>query len=673
MKRILALLLAFSLLCMPALGDETDSMLGKADAFVSAGDFDSAAICLDIAQKLSPNDPAVLHAFARLYFATGDNTLALEAIEDALALAPADGALYLEKARLLYAAGSLNDAEQALRYAEICSAQPDDELLSEAAQAYIRAKKYEKAIKLCEAQPNDALRLLAAQSCDLAGLYERAVEIFETLPAAAWQDEYASVYARALIRSGNTERAQALGLTSIHGRDDALAAAIQDGSSFHLIPAYETLSDSLISMPVFCSTAYAEENREAAEAEGFTFASSMDGQRTRISDTLSALFETDISNTYIRILSVSPSGSALLIDVGGMAAIVRNQEITVLAVNRNRSAQNEYAEKTYKYIEGRSFFPAEPDCFCWSPDERYIAMTFPNRTLQQGQLMDLLLADTQTGEIFLAEATPKKIMLEGSLTATTACFDPAGEYVYYLVYGNLSEDTRSGLKRCRLETGEVELLTTVPGIFFYYPHLTVDTDGTVRAITDTTRSNESAGVITFTNVGDKWETETRVFSNPIGLQRPKRYYRSETSGYELFLNATSSIAYLTIRNDALATGSSDEALRLPTDGSGQAELVEINNYLTAIAEGTLAQPYVMQVTLSPDGYSALILAAHKGTVICCILDLDTLVCRRVEFPEDAQPYVADIAQTSATLSWLEGGAILIPDMRRCLPFILSIE
>ena len=60
MKRILALLLALSLLCVPALGDETGGMLEKAEAFVAAGDLESAYICLDIAQKLSPNDPACL-------------------------------------------------------------------------------------------------------------------------------------------------------------------------------------------------------------------------------------------------------------------------------------------------------------------------------------------------------------------------------------------------------------------------------------------------------------------------------------------------------------------------------------------------------------------------------------------------------------------------------------
>lgn len=675
MKRILALILALSLLCMPALGDETGGMLEKAEAFVAAGDLESAYICLDIAQKLSPNDPAVLRGFARLYSAEANYESALKFIEEALALAPADGSLYLEKARLLCITDNLSNVEQVLRYAEICSAQPDEELLLEAAQAYFRAGQYEKVIELCENQTSDALRLQAARACDRAGQYERAIKIFETLPDAVWRDEYTSIYARALLRSGNPERAQALGLTSIQEKDEALAAAIADGKSLRLVPAQETLIDSLSTLPVFSSNTFAEENREAAEAKGFRFTPSGDGLRTRISDTLSALD----SDSSARLLSVSPSGRAFLIDLGGIAAIVRNEEITVLTINRSRGAQNEFADLTYRHIENRPAFPSEPDSFCWSPDERYITMTFPRRTLMNMQFMDLLLADTCTGDIFLAEATPKKIRIDGALTATTACFDETGRYVYYLVYGHVAENARSGLKRYCLETGETELLCTVSGTFFYYPQLSVDGNGVVRAITDDNKQDRHLGVITFTNVDGRWKSEVRGFPNPLALQSPRRYYRSENSGYELFFSIETAddtqggVAYLTFYNETLGTGSDTNAILLPVDGSGQAETMEISEYLSAIAQKTIEQPSIQQVTLSPDGYSALILAAYNRSVVCCILDLDTLVCRRVEFPEDAQPDLISTVQSFTTLSWLEDGTILIPSGNTGNLFKLSIE
>lgn len=678
MKRILALILALSLLCMPALGDETGGMLEKAEAFVAAGDLESAYICLDIAQQLSPDDPAVLRGLARLFAAGANYEAALEFIEEALALAPADGSLYLEKARLLYISDNLSEAEQVLRYAEICSAQPDEELLLEAALAYFRAGMYEKVIELCENQASDALRLQAARACDRAGQYERAVKIFETLPDAVWRNGCASAYAHALLRSGNLERAQALGLTSAQGKDEALATAIADGKSLRLVSAQDALIDSLSTFPVFSSNTFAEENREAAETEGFRFTPSGDGLRTRISDTLSALD----SDSSARLLSVSPSGNAFLIDLGGIAAIVRNEEITVLTINRSRGAQNEFADLTYRHIENRPAFPSEPDSFCWSPDERYITMTFPRRTLMNMQFMDLLLADTRTGDIFLAEATPKKIRIDGALTATTACFDETGRYVYYLVYGHVAENARSGLKRYCLETGETELLCTVSGTFFYYPQLSVDGNGVVRAITDDNKQDRHLGVITFTNVDGEWKSEVRSFPNPLALQSPRRYYRSENSGYELFLSngyvqsseiGAHDMNYLTFYNETLGTGSDANAILLPVDGSGQAETMEISEYLSAIAQKTIEQPSIQQVTLSPDGYSALILAAYNRSVVCCILDLDTLVCRRVEFPEDAQPDLIFTVQSFTTLSWLEDGTILIPSANTGNLFKLSIE
>ena len=429
---------------------------------------------------------------------------------------------------------------------------------------------------------------------------------------------------------------------------------------------------------MFSSNTFAEENREAAETEGFRFTPSGDGLRTRISDTLSALD----SDTSARLLSVSPSGNAFLIDLGGIAAIVRNEEITVLTINRSRGAQNEFADLTYRHIENRPAFPSEPDSFCWSPDERYITMTFPRRTLMNMQFMDLLLADTRTGDIFLAEATPKKIRIDGALTATTACFDETGRYVYYLVYGHVAENARSGLKRYCLETGETELLCTVSGTFFYYPQLSVDGNGVVRAITDDNKQDRHLGVITFTNVDGEWKSEVRSFPNPLALQSPRRYYRSENSGYELFLSkgyvqsseiGAHDMNYLTFYNETLGTGSDANAILLPVDGSGQAETMEISEYLSAIAQKTIEQPSIQQVTLSPDGYSALILAAYNRSVVCCIIDLDTLVCRRVEFPEDAQPDLISTVQSFTTLSWLEDGTILIPSGNTGNLFKLSIE
>ena len=53
MKRILALLLALSLLCVPALGDETGGMLEKAEAFV---DFSDIGNVREVTEHSVPGD-----------------------------------------------------------------------------------------------------------------------------------------------------------------------------------------------------------------------------------------------------------------------------------------------------------------------------------------------------------------------------------------------------------------------------------------------------------------------------------------------------------------------------------------------------------------------------------------------------------------------------------------
>lgn len=456
------------------------------------------------------------------------------------------------------------------------------------------------------------------------------------------------------------------------GDEESIAAGIREGKSFRLVSTHEALMDSLSDMPVFCSLAYADKLLEDMD-EGFAFPSSDDGLRIRISNALSATSE-DISFKDFRLLSVSPSGNSFLLDMYGVVFVVRNQEIMLLTVNRERGTQNKDSDRFYRYIESSVRFPSHLNSFCWSPDERYIAITSLKALEDVRCMMDLLIADTYTGDIFIAETTPKDMSLDGASTATTACFDSAGKYVYYLIFGKLPGNARSGLKRYCLETGEVELLAALDTPYFYYPKLNVSADGSVYAITDTRRDGETAGVITFTQVSSKWESEIRSFPNSRSLQRPLRYYRSEVSGYELFLsNAREySMNYLTLCNEALGTGSVADALQLPTDGSGQAEFVEISKYLTANAQNTFEQSYVVHATLSPDGHFALILTAHKFTIVCYVLDLDTLICRCVEFP-DAQSAFINTGKSDTVLSWLEGDSILIPEGDAGHLFKLFIE
>ena len=163
MKRILSLILALCLM-LPglALAQSVDDMLIKGNDFVAGGDYASAAISYDIAQKLAPNDVRVMAAQACLKALQGDHDGALAAIDAALALEPANGELYLVKAEVLKQAGNTAEAELALAYARVCGAETPD---TPAAPAAPVIEKDEKLTRLMTAKNSG----IDAVTVDLTG------------------------------------------------------------------------------------------------------------------------------------------------------------------------------------------------------------------------------------------------------------------------------------------------------------------------------------------------------------------------------------------------------------------------------------------------------------------------------------------------------------------------
>jgi len=124
MKKSLALILTLCLV-LPglALAQSADDMIRKGNDYMDQGDYVSAAISLDIAQKLGAEELSILAALSRLKSLQGDHAGALADIEAALAMEPANGDLYLMKAEALKTAGNIAEAEIALQYAAVCGAQ----------------------------------------------------------------------------------------------------------------------------------------------------------------------------------------------------------------------------------------------------------------------------------------------------------------------------------------------------------------------------------------------------------------------------------------------------------------------------------------------------------------------------------------------------------------------
>lgn len=658
MRRILACILALFLLC-PAFAsaeaaeaasagasNSLEALLQKGVQYVQDGDYESAAICYDISLKLSPDDPIVYAFMADMHFAQEDYDQALSCAEQALALSPADGTLYLLKALILFHAAQFDEAELALRYAEICGAAPSGELYVEAALAYADS-----------------------------GYYIKCVEMFDKADFALWWTEHSELYGRALIRSGNPERAKQLGLSTQGAKDPALAEAILQGKKISLAPVMEDITG----YPVYVSAAFAEENKENAASVGITPVPTDDGLRCYMTANLAeAGFDGDAA-----LVSTSPSGEVRLYYLEGTLAVVQRGEITLLYPNYARGEHDEeYATYTLRYW-GRFVTMLEQDSITWSPNERYFAITFPNRLLMNIQLFDLILADTWTGEVFLAEATPSRQIEDGALGAVSAVFDENSKNVYYLVYGKISEDSRFGIKRYNLATGTTELLTDTGEIFVDRARICLDEDGSIRAVTDTNRTNEHTGIITFAQTDGEWKYSVSPFTNNRMYHYPVRYLYSANSRAELLLNQfVSGIHYMTLTADAHALPADNIATMLPIEGNHAEQVIVddafVATHITAIqdSEGksagysTADSPWMnlLNAELSPDGYYALILASrvlqdgNGPDVGLYLLDIDTQQFTRLALPEDmALATAARLVSTSNLwISWMGNDRIVVP-------------
>jgi len=125
---------------------------------------------------------------------------------------------------------------------------------------------------------------------------------------------------------------------------------------------------------------------------------------------------------------------------------------------------------------------ADDHSVVWSPDERYIALTFRYVGLYMANYTDLIVIDTATGEAFIAEAPPKRLKDGGVLTALNACFDASGENIYYAVYGDVTDGVRSGIKRYSIATGESTLICALPDAELTAAGLFMEGDGSLLCV-----------------------------------------------------------------------------------------------------------------------------------------------------------------------------------------------
>ena len=153
-------------------------------------------------------------------------------------------------------------------------------------------------------------------------------------------------------------------------------------------------------------------------------------------------------------LSLAPDGETMLWAGQDGLYLTRNGQITPVKAAPERGAGDPYG-KLEKYMPTITrMIPAE-EGVCWSPDGRYALLTNKRQMLQNMRSLDLMLLDTQTGEMFLAAAFSDKIRDENAGFIYEAKFDRSGRYVFFT--GRIpSISLFDSLFRFDMDTGEIE-------------------------------------------------------------------------------------------------------------------------------------------------------------------------------------------------------------------------
>lgn len=641
-KRMFALLLA---LCLMLPGgalaeDDVARMLGKGAQYEEAGDAEAAEISYRIALQLAPEDEQTLGAMAAFCMRQGRYEDALSYAEQAIAKAPADGELYLLLAEISCGLDRPDDADMALRYAEICDSAPDDALLVRMALCHVNR-----------------------------GRAKRAIELFERADQAAWLEEYALQYAQALVMAGEYDKAASLDVADLHG-ERWMADVIENGASFQLTQVNEDVD----AYPVFCSMAYYRAHEEEALAEGFVAEPTEDGLRTKLWVRLDeALNPGDFS-----VISLAPFGRAALCDDTGRMYILRNGEVTAVTLNTDRgTTELAYAAKTYRAMD----YPGNLGMYykvVWSPDERYLACTYCS--LEGDPCYDLVVVDTQSGDLFVPDGTPKE---ESSMYgAISACFDERSEHIYYLMSRDVNGERSHELKRYALDTGETESLCVVEGLTMSGLQMYMDWEGFVRAVA-LDAGDGHAAVVDFVQQDGAWSYTLHPLANERGVQLPWKYLYSEGVGEELMICKAGKRHYLSLSTDPQEERAQNLALVFSNEEE-DADLLSVE----ALLERGLGNADVTDAAISPGGRFVLVEVCWWGEdgenvtreYGLFMVDLYALSSTQVLMPEGIEPhdintFVAGRSMNrlgmADNISWVSNNLIAIhTDEGR---FVFSIE
>lgn len=359
-------------------------------------------------------------------------------------------------------------------------------------------------------------------------------------------------------------------------------------------------------------------------------------------------------NRNIYPISLSPDGQTLLMGEGSTLLLKREQDLYPLSLNIQRSGGEEQA---VFHLREDADARVGTEGVVWSPDGRYIAFPFAARNEGTPGNWPLMLADTQTKELFAAKVYHGP--LGNKLTAyAQGVFSPDSQWLYY------TENINDILRLCRyhMDSGTHELLLDTGLTYHGRPGMGCDGEG--RLVCALIREGETY-LAAFTPQGETYTLDTRPLPGgvlPHLVQTAPGTVMTRVSG----LSPSQGAPFTYLIND--------RALLPVTDSQGQVSFAYSNPLtapedMEAFRDSQLAAPpdtALHSLAVRPDGRYAFAVAVQgEGNVSLHLIDLQSLASAPLTVSEEDAQGVPALAgdRFSHGLFWYgEDGLFTAPFM-----------
>lgn len=578
MKKIISLLLSVILLsvCIPVFADNYSDMMEKANSYLETNDYSKAIASYQLAQKLQPQNESAFLGEANIHIILGNYSTAYEIINTALESNPVSPNAWQTKCLIDTLTDNVSAFEQDIIFAEICEA----DLTS--------------------------LYLPAALMYSSANLHETAASYFKLCDFSALDSEQRESFRKALVYSGNREEAENLGLVATEIRNADFDTAFKSDKLRLVRTAFPSISAD--------NFEFSDEMWEALDTEK---------PANPIAEVASVIPDTEFT-----WLSLSPAGNSGILLADGTVICYHNGKYRIMYPSHARGVDDVNGNLAKVFSTPMQMLLSDAGVI-YSPNGQYAAIYNINYTLMKMQLvLDPIIIDLSTGEMILTETYGNKFREENAGAVTTATFSSDGCYLYYMMYGTMSEN-KSALFRYNLNTQQTELCYSGNDLN-YYPKISETDDGSFIIIRDETKNNQPQGITRITCKNASWSGNDYMFDLPVKYWYSNRLLSSDNSEHTLLFGRSQMTDYsyysfqlfkpdedvmrsnqyyaLSKSGDKILTYTANEIISLFDDFNADASDAEKVKY-------KLGLPFqiILASTISPDGHYVMLLSSDYGT------------------------------------------------------------